>query len=245
MKSLRVLLPVGIAMAVVFVSCEKKQDFHTVVTDFEDLTLAADTFWNGSDGSGGFISGNVFCSNTFTDFGGGITYWSGFAYSSVTDNQTAGYGNQYSAYPGGGADGSKIYVVGYGSDTITFTEPMTDVKISVANDTYPALSMKDGDAFSKKFGGDSGDDPDWFKLTINAINNAGSKIGTAEIMLADYTSADNTKDYISNVWNELDLSSFGEIKSLIFSLSSSDNGDYGMNTPAYFCLDNVSGTVQN
>ena len=66
--------------------------------------------------------------------------------------------------------------MGYGSDTITFTEPMTDVKISVANDTYPALSMKDGDAFSKKFGGDSSDDPDWFKLTINAINNAGSKI---------------------------------------------------------------------
>jgi hypothetical protein len=245
MKSLRVLLPAGIALAVIFTSCEKKQDFHTVVTDFEDLNLVADTFWNGLDGSGGFISGNVFCHNAFTDFGGGITYWSGFAYSNITDNQTAGFGNQYSAYPGGGADDSKIYVIGYDVDTLTFTEPMKSVKLSVANDTYPALSMKNGDAFSKKFGGDSGNDPDWFKLTINAMNNAGSVIGTAEIMLADYTSSDNSKDYISNVWNEIDLSSFGEIKSFAFSLSSSDNGDYGMNTPAYFCLDNITGTVQN
>ncbi len=245
MKSLRVLLPVGIALAFIFVSCEKKQDFHTVVTDFEDMNLEANTFWNGSDGSGGFISGNVFCHNVFTDFGGGITYWSGFAYSNITDNQTAGYGNQYSAYPGGGADNSKIYVIGYDADTLTFTEPMKSVKLSVANDTYPALSMKSGDAFSKKFGGDSGNDPDWFKLTINAMNTTGSVIGTAEIMLADYTSSDNSKDYISNVWNEVDLSSFGEIKSLAFSLSSSDNGDYGMNTPAYFCLDNITGTVQN
>jgi hypothetical protein len=136
-------------------------------------------------------------------------------------------------------------VIGYDVDTLTFTEPMKSVKLSVANDTYPALSMKNGDAFSKKFGGDSGNDPDWFKLTINAMNTTGSVIGTAEIMLADYTSSDNSKDYISNVWNEVDLSSFGEIKSLAFSLSSSDNGDYGMNTPAYFCLDNITGTVQN
>ncbi len=244
MKNFRLLLPAVVVLAVVLTSCEKQKDFHTSVSNFEDLNLEVDTFWNGADGSGGFSSGNVYCPNSFTNFGGGITYWSGFAYSDITDNTTPGFMNQYSAYPGGGADGSKIYVVGYASDTLTFPDPMTSVKISVANDTYTALSMKNGDAFSKKFGGDTGNDPDWYKLTIKTINTAGSVTGTAEIMLADYTSNDNSKDYISNVWNEIDLSSFGEIKALTFSLSSSDNGTYGMNTPAYFCLDNILGNVQ-
>jgi hypothetical protein len=35
----------------------------------------------------------------------------------------------------------------------------------------------------------------------------------------------------------VDLSSIGAVRTIEFTLSSSDNGDYGMNTPSYFCLD--------
>ena len=35
-----------------------------------------------------------------------------------------------------------------------------------------------------------------------------------------------------------------EVKKLHFSLSSTDNGDWGMNTPAYFCMDDIKGIVK-
>jgi len=31
------------------------------------------------------------------------------------------------------------------------------------------------------------------------------------------------------------------VKSLGFSMNSTDTGDWGMNTPAYFCMDNLGG----
>ena len=37
----------------------------------------------------------------------------------------------------------------------------------------------------------------------------------------------------------MDLSSLGEADSLLFTLTSSDVGVFGMNTPAYFCIDQV------
>ena len=40
-------------------------------------------------------------------------------------------------------------------------------------------------------------------------------------------------------WTYCDLSSLGEVTKLTFALSSTDNGDYGMNTPAYFCIDEL------
>jgi hypothetical protein len=39
-------------------------------------------------------------------------------------------------------------------------------------------------------------------------------------------------------WTYVDLTEFGKVDAIFFTLTSSDNGDYGMNTPAYFCMDN-------
>ena len=38
----------------------------------------------------------------------------------------------------------------------------------------------------------------------------------------------------------MNLLSLGHVDSLQFSLSSSDTGGFGMNTPAYFCMDNFT-----
>jgi len=76
---------------------------------------------------------------------------------------------------------------------------------------------------------------------IQGINESGEVVNTAEIYLADFRFGDNSKDYISNVWNEIDLSDFGFVKKLVLSFSSSDTGMYGMNTPAYLCIDNIKG----
>ena len=64
------------------------------VVDLEDLPLAPESFYNGADEAGGFTSGGAFFNNTFTDFGGGFTGWSGWSYSNITDNTTPGFANQ-------------------------------------------------------------------------------------------------------------------------------------------------------
>jgi len=239
MKNFRIV-PVAIAAGMLlFVSCDK-ENFKWITTDFEDLQLEDESYWNGSDGSGGFTSGEAFFPNSYN---AEWLYWEGFSYSNITDNTTAGFGNQFSAYPGGGANGSPNYAVVYTDDTIEFDLARREVKLWVANSTYAALSMRDGDQFAKKFGGETGNDPDWYLLTISAIGANLNLIGTADVYLADFRPDDHTQDYISNAWNLIDLSEFGEISKLSFTISSSDVGEWGINTPTYFCIDNIVGKV--
>jgi hypothetical protein len=110
----------------------------------------------------------------------------------------------------------------------------------VNNSTYAYLSMRDGDAIAKKFGGITGNDPDFFLLTIEKYNNGVLGTQKVEFYLADFRSANNADDYLISEWTYLDLSSLGNADSLAFSLSSSDVGQFGMNTPSYFCLDDLT-----
>jgi hypothetical protein len=89
--------------------------------------------------------------------------------------------------------------------------------------------MCNGDGFAKKF-----EKGDWFKLIITGYNNE-EVTGTKEYYLADLR--DEATAYIINDWRYVDLSGLGTVTKLGFELDSSDSGDYGMNTPAYFCFD--------
>ena len=109
----------------------------------------------------------------------------------------------------------------------------------VTNTTYAALSMRDGDAFAKKFGGESGDDRDFFLLTIEGRDDEGDSVGSVEYYLADFRFDDNSRDYIVDQWTMVDVSSLAGATQLEFSLSSSDVGQFGMNTPAYFAVDHI------
>ena len=61
-----------------------------------------------------------------------------------------------------------------------------------------------------------------------------------DFYLADYRFSDNSKDYIVKDWTFVDLSSLGAVTKLQFALSSSDTGQFGMNTPAYMAMDSMS-----
>ncbi len=215
------------------------------IIDFEELTLAPDSFWNGSDLSGGFTSKGVYFVNYYDT---SWSAWSGFAYSNKADTVTAGYDNQYSTIAGSGADNSANFALMYvspynGGNYLKLTSAYTSGSVIegfyITNNTYAYISMRDGDAYAKKFGGDTGDDPDWFKLTVTGYLE-GNETGTAEFYLADYRFADNDSDYIVKDWTWFDLTGLGTVDSLTFALSSSDTGAYGMNTPAYFCMDNLT-----
>jgi len=219
---------------------------------FDDLPLAPNSHYNGSDGAGGFVSGQAFFKNSYSQQYGA---WQGFSYSNETDVVTAGYANEFSSFARGGssANGSAIagdnfaLAFGYGPADAYFNVPGgTKVKdIRVTNTTLAAIDMRDGSpfGFSKKFGGTSGNDPDWFKITFTGYNQGnatGTVTGTKEFYLADFRFADNSQDYILNTWELVDLSGLLDAWSVAVTFSSSDNGSFGMNTPAYAALDNLT-----
>ncbi|MFT5166944.1 MAG: hypothetical protein ACI8P3_002176 [Saprospiraceae bacterium] len=209
--------------------------------DFENFSIDANTFLNGSEGSDGYASGNIFLPNSYNDI---WQSWSGWAISNVTDNSTPGFLNQYSAITGEGFNGSSNYAVTFvdGASVIQLENMAVGEVVNglyVTNGTYPFFSMQDGDGFAKRFGGVNGNDPDFFLLTIKKYLNGALSTDSVDFYLADYRFSDNTQDYLIDDWNYIDLSSLGTADSLQFTLSSSDTGQFGMNTPGYFCVDNI------
>lgn len=234
-KHIKTMLVVA-GMAATAISAQAQQ-----VSTFDDLTLAADTFYNGSDLAGTFKSGDaVFVSKYDTSFGG---YWSGgFAYTNKKDSSTAGFMNLYSAITAKGHE-SANYAIGQDSAVIRLDSAarVNNLKgVYVTNSTYAALSMRDGDGFAKKFGGSTGNDPDFFLLTIQAYKSGILNPLGVNFYLADYRNPINSNDYIVKDWTFVDLSSLGKADSLLFTLSSSDVGTFGMNTPAFFAIDDFN-----
>lgn len=217
--------------------------FEDVTTDTPYGGPGGGSYWNGSNLSGGFASGGFNFINTYNST---FDVWDGWAVSNTTDTVTGDFTNQYSAAPGGGAGGSSQYGVFFqpfspgNSITVAGGGTTTLAGGYFTNTTYAALSMLNGDSFAKMFGGVSGHEADWFLLTITGKDAGGDTTGTVEFYLADYRFADNGLDYIVDDWTWVDLSSLGEVAGLQFSLSSSDVGDFGMNTPAYFALDGLA-----
>lgn len=211
---------------------------------FDDLVLPGPNtnYFPGGALSGPFpfTSGSASFNHDYTNFGFPGCCATGWSYSNHTDNTTPGFGNQYSAFAGSGHGGSANYAVGFiGPLSVELAAPVTLSGAYFTNTTYAALSMRDGDGFAKKFGGPSGNDPDFFRLTISGFNDA-TPTGSVDFFLADYRFADNTQDYIVQNWTFVNLSSLGTVTRLGFSLASTDNGAFGMNTPAYFAMDNLA-----
>lgn len=223
---------------------------QTVAT-FETLTLPkADTAYVNYSSFGndvGFADGLAYFPCVYDTFPGSPDYpfWNyGFAYSNQTDSLTPGYMNQYSAITGKGYENSVNYVVAYGQYLdVRLTGKAVGQPVNgfyVTNNAYAYYSMKNGDAFAKKFGGVSGNDSDWYKITIRGYRGDTLAKDSVEVFLADFRSANNNQDTILKGWKWVNLLPLGNVDSLNFQLSSSDTGMFGMNTPAYFCMDNFS-----
>jgi len=217
------------------------------IADFENLQLQPESFWNGSDGGTGFASGHAFFPTSYhTEW----DFWqSGFAYSNVTDNTTAGFMNLYGVITGSGYDGSANFAVAQNNSIVRLNGPAESVQgLYVTNSTYVALSMAEGDDFAKQFGSplnaageeDGTNGEDWFLLTVVGFLDGEQTTESVEFYLADFRFEDDADDYILTDWQWVDLSPLGLVDSIRFSLSSSDVGTWGMNTPAFFCIDNLT-----
>lgn len=225
---------------IVFVfSLLMNRTFSQTVVTLNELNLTPESFWNGADGSGSFFSSGV---TFYNEYNAAWQSWSGFAYSNKSDSITPGYQNQYSAITGKGLGGSGNYAVSYifSYSRIRLSAPDSVRGLYITNSTYAYMAMKNGDAISKRFGGASGNDPDYFRLLISGFKSNGDSAGTVISYLADFRDSDPAKDYLVKTWKWVDLKPLGEIQELRFRLESSDVGAYGINTPTYFCLDNLT-----
>ena len=232
----------GILVAAVFLGSSLA---HAGFIDLETPSLGAATHKVDFRPDGGFTSGGAFFNNSYFD-GGTYFTWSGFSLSRETNTTTPGFGNQFSSAAGSGFGGSLQYAVSYvdsfaATPQIKFAAGERPISLQITNTTFAALSMRDGDSFAKKFGGLSGNDADFFRLTINGLDALSQPTGSLDFYLADYRFANNASDYIVTTWTPVDLSSLGaSTNALTFSLASSDNGTFGMNTPAYFAVDQIT-----
>ena len=179
-------------------------------------------------------------------------YWSdwgfggGFTYSNCTDIETLDF-NNLSAYAGTGQHGDS-YFIANASDfcpvviEVSEGESFNPTGMYVTNSSFAALAMLHGNAPAKKFGGADGTDPDWFKLIVSGYNgvNNDELAGSVEFYLADYRFENSAEDYIVKDWTWLDLSALGNVGRLSFTIESSDVGDWGINTPTYFCIDSLA-----
>lgn len=208
------------------------------ISDFDDLSLGVESYWNGSDGSGGFSSGSASFNNSYSS-GEGWEAWNGFGYSNITDNVTMGFAGQYNAITGGAESGSN-YALGYAgfiTPTMTLNSAGVVDGLSVTNTNYAYDTILNGDSFADPFS-----DGDYFYLTITGKNSGGSVTGSVDTYLADYRAGAN---YIMDTWEYVDLTSLGIVKSLEFSLTTSDMVSYDggvtwyANTPMYFAMDTV------
>ena len=209
--------------------------------DFEDVTLGPGGYWQGEEGDNVMYSGGWLFTNYYDEY-----FWGGFTASNHTDLSQNGLNAQYTAVTGGGYDGSTQYAVAYtyGADTDVYAADGSTQTITgcyVTNNLWAYKHMLNGDYGVTPFGGTSGNDPDWFKLTATGKNAAGQTVGTLDFYLADYRFANHEDDYIINTWEWFDLSPLGEVASISFSLSSTKYDSYGMLTPAYVCMDDFNG----
>lgn len=229
---------------------------HTVsygqTITFESLSFGSKNYWKGDSGVAGtttFQGIQTGANATFTnrnDTSSWGDYWSGYAYSKLKDSVSISYAdNDCAAFPAIGHNGSDVYVVAYYNvdvpeyNTIRLQGEWLS-SMYVANTTIAYRSMQNGDGLAKKFGGASGNDPDYFRIIFKAWKAGTLLPDTIQCYLADFRDSNNSNDYILKDWKKVDLfPKFFDADSLSYTLESSDTNSFGMLTPSYFCIDDL------
>lgn len=182
----------------------------------------------------------------------GFSYWeSGFAYTNVKDSTNGTYTNLYGCIAYNAYNGNN-YVTAQNNAVISFSNNTTSLSgFFVTNTTYAYKAIKNGNSFSRKFGDTTGTYtgtayaqggyPDWFKLVVHGYQNGMMKQDSVEFYLADYRPNGSINDYAVKNWQYVNCTGLGVVDSVKIVLLSSDNDPvFGMNTPAFFSMDNIS-----
>lgn len=170
------------------------------------------------------------------------------------------YQNQCSVYntastdgtnQGAGAAGSNTFGVMYGYQDsyntqwmskpyFSFSSPKTLVSMYVCNTSYVYGVVKNGNSFGASGTAQSLESSKgWFKVTATGYGRDGNAVKTVEKYICDYRDSANPKIPISTTWEEWQLGLENVVR-VEFNFEGSDSGSYGLNTPAYLCIDNIT-----
>lgn len=212
------------------------------VIDFEGIALNSDGYWCGDETGEKFdnwgaeayackITKDVvtFTTNYTPSWGS----WMGYAISSRTattyDAKTM-TPDQFNNITGKANSGSNFCVVQTYGETIdiNLAEGALIKGFYYTNDAWTVDAILNGDGMTPgKF-----DDTDWLKCTVTGTK-ADKSTATVDIVLAE------KGDYVKE-WKYADLSSLGKVVSLSFVFTGTKNNDYGLTTPAYMCIDDIT-----
>ena len=244
LKSLMVFVFIG--GPVVTTSCSDDDDTKTVVVSFENQKLNEDGFWMGDENATGttdswggttyncsYIEQDMIFKTTYTKSDWGVSFM-GFGISNSAhkefslDNITVG---QF--YINNNAYSGNQYAVVYGQNATLEVSKGAGVDIKglyFINTLYVVSSIWYGDSYAKKF-----ETGDFLKVTITADNGKS----------VDFYPVDFRKEKTIVVdWTWLDLSSLGRVKSLTFTFDGTDKGEFGVNTPLYVCIDDLTSVTE-
>lgn len=160
--------------------------------------------------------------------------WEGFTLSRVSQDTA----NVFGCVANGGIAGEGTpYVIGYFSDWVTMTQGYSSNIILFDQEYYPdyvyicqnSNTMKaiaEGGVFNAR----AFNENDTLALIISAIDGSFQEMATTVYYLA----VDGEKN---NGWVKVPLSALGKTAGLSFRMTTTDMGQFGMNTPMYFALD--------
>lgn len=253
-------------LAVVLWGCSGDGPNYTTYTmTFENVPAAAcavDEY--GSNAYDGYVGQYKSYSDAITGLTWGVNesggvynlYNGGVIVSNFTDHTDYGYENylnqcsvQWGTDGGnsnGGNNNSKYFALLYGSlspvlDTRPSiglsdqTRPVEFESVYICNSVYTTYSMKDGDGWALALEPTDG----WCKVVITGYNGA-AVTNTVEYYLADFRTASSPG--IVSGWHKVDLTPLGtNVTKLVFEVQGSEfDPAYGLKTPGYFCIDDLT-----
>ncbi|MBQ4379670.1 MAG: DUF4465 domain-containing protein [Bacteroidaceae bacterium] len=166
-------------------------------------------------------------SSTLTDAWGDKQYWGGgIAISNYIDADLAN-GDSDHQLAVTTSNGSSNFAVVNGTSYMTLKTPKVIKSMEIMNTTYALNVIKNGNAYAQALT----EPGTYFEVQVTGYK---AKQQTATLKF------DLARDGVAvEAWKTVDMTSLNEVDSVVFEFFGSDSGDYGLNTPAYFALDNV------
>lgn len=111
--------------------------------------------------------------------------------------------------------------------------------IAICPTSYVYGTITKGNPFGNNPGKSLKETGGWFKVTATGYTAAGTKTYTIEKYICDYRNASKPVD-IASTWQTWDLSGLGRVNKVVFNFEGSDTGQWGLNTPAYLAIDDIT-----
>lgn len=220
------------ALALTFAACQKEGEVaDKTIATFEEgsISPAQESYLAFSNDTTAMFQSGMYQVQQTVAYGG--SYVSGAVITNITNTEFKDYTDAYKS-AAGGAYAGKNYVVwyedGYTPNVVKLDAAAVVPGMYVCNNVYALSSMKDGDDIAGEPFGEN----DYFKLIIGGSLNGKAVNTEVEFYLGEGT-------HFVTDWTYVDLSKLGQVDELHFSFAGSRTGSWGLNTPTYFCFDNL------